>query len=48
VDTFRQGDTTMRNLTEEEFRRGKQRLRGAVRTAGPESTTTWLDLLVLR
>ena len=48
VDIFRQGDTTMRDLSEEEFRRGKERLRGAVRSAGPESTTTWLDLLVLR
>jgi ubiquinone/menaquinone biosynthesis C-methylase UbiE len=52
VDTFRQADTTMRNLTEDEFRRGKERLRRAVGdpedTANPETRTNWLDLLVLR
>ncbi len=52
VDTFRQADTTMRNLTEDEFRRGKERLRRAVRlaedTASPEIRSNWLDLLVLR
>jgi SAM-dependent methyltransferase len=52
VDTFRQADTTMRNLTEEEFLRGKQRLRRAVRhagaTANQETRSNWLDLLVLR
>lgn len=52
VDTFRQADTTMRNLTEDEFRRGKERLRRAVRlaedTASPETRSNWLDLLVLR
>jgi ubiquinone/menaquinone biosynthesis C-methylase UbiE len=52
VDTFRQADTTMRNLTEEEFLRGKERLRRAVRhaedTANPETRSNWLDLLVLR
>jgi hypothetical protein len=45
-------DTTMRNLTEDEFRRGKDRLRCAVRdvgdTATPETRSNWLDLLVLR
>jgi ubiquinone/menaquinone biosynthesis C-methylase UbiE len=46
ADSYRQGDTTMRNLTEEEFGRGKERLRRAAPTADP--TTTWLDLLVLR
>jgi SAM-dependent methyltransferase len=52
VDTFRQADTTMRNLTEEEFLRGKERLRRAVRheqeTGIPETRSNWLDLLVLR
>jgi ubiquinone/menaquinone biosynthesis C-methylase UbiE len=52
VDTFRQADTTMRNLTEDEFLRGKERLRRAVRhaedTAKPETRSNWLDLLVLR
>lgn len=52
VDTFRDADTTMRSLSEDEFRRGKERLRRAVRhaedTASPEIRTNWLDLLVLR
>lgn len=52
VDTFRHADTTMRNLTEDEFRRGKERLRRAIRhaeqTASSETRSNWLDLLVLR
>jgi SAM-dependent methyltransferase len=48
ADTLRQADTTMRNLTGEEFRRGKERLRRAAETANPEPRTTLLDLLVLR
>jgi SAM-dependent methyltransferase len=52
VDTFRQADTTMRGLTEDEFLRGKERLRRAVqraeKTAPPETRSNWLDLLVLR
>jgi SAM-dependent methyltransferase len=52
VDAFRQADTTMRNLTDEEFLRGKQRLRRAVRhaeeTTNPEPRSNLLDLLVLR
>ena len=52
VDTFRHADTTMRNLTEDDFLRGKERLRGAVRhaedTANSETRSNWLDLLVLR
>jgi ubiquinone/menaquinone biosynthesis C-methylase UbiE len=52
VDTFRRADTTMRSLTEDEFLRGKERLRRAVRhaeaTANPETRSNWLDLLVLR
>ena len=52
VDTFRRADTTMRSLTEDEFRRGKERLRRAVKqaqdTGKQESRTNWLDLLVLR
>jgi SAM-dependent methyltransferase len=52
VDTFRDADTTMRSLTEDEFLRGKERLRRAVQDAGdtarPEARTNCLDLLVLR
>jgi SAM-dependent methyltransferase len=52
ADTFRRADTNMRKLTEEEFLRGKERLRRAVQhaaeTSGPETRTNWLDLLVLR
>jgi ubiquinone/menaquinone biosynthesis C-methylase UbiE len=52
VDTFRRADTTMRSLTEDEFLRGKERLRRAVRRAGDsasrEARSNWLDLLVLR
>ena len=52
VDTFRHADTTMRNLTQEEFLRGKDRLRRAVRqvesTANLETRSNWLDLVVFR
>jgi SAM-dependent methyltransferase len=52
LDTFRQADTTMRHLTEEEFLRGKERLRLAVDDAedpaSSEPRSNWLDLLVLR
>ena len=52
ADTFRRADTTMRGLTEEEFLRGKERLRRAAQdveqTHSPEPRTNWLDLLVLR
>lgn len=52
VDTFRQADSTMRSLTEDEFLRGKERLRRAVRLAGATANrgtrSNWLDLLVLR
>jgi ubiquinone/menaquinone biosynthesis C-methylase UbiE len=52
ANTFRRADTTMRGLTEEEFLRGKERLRRAVQdaehAARTESRTNWLDLLVLR
>ncbi len=49
LDTFRRADTTMRGLTEEEFRRGKERLRRAAQETGDaEPRTNWLDLLVLR
>ena len=52
VDTLRHADTTLRNLTEDEFQRGKDRLRRAVRaaenSANPEPRSNWLDLLVLR
>ncbi len=52
ADTFRRADTTMRSLTDEEFLRGKERLRRAVRDAeqapSQEPRVNWLDLLVLR
>ena len=52
MDTFRHADTTMRQLTEDEFLRGKERLRRAVRQAedlgSQETRSNWLDLLVLR
>lgn len=52
LDTFRRGDTTMRTLTDEEFLRGRRRLRRAVQrdedAAEREPRTNWLDLLTLR
>jgi hypothetical protein len=52
ADNFRLADTNMRGLTEEEFLRGKERLRRAVqhaeRTARAGTRTNWLELLVLR
>lgn len=52
VDTFRRADTTLRLLSEEEFLRGKERLRRAVKradgTGNQDGRTNWLDLLVLR
>jgi hypothetical protein len=52
LDTFRRADTTMRSLTQEEFRRGQERLRRAVphadATGSPETRSNRLDLLVLR
>jgi len=52
VDHFRHADTTMRSLSDDEFLRGKERLRRAVRDAEkashPEPRSNWLDLLVLR
>ena len=52
VDTLRLADTTLRSLTDDEFDRGKERLRDAVRraedAADPAPRSNWLDLLVLR
>jgi hypothetical protein len=48
VDTLRHADTTLRNLTDDEFLRGKERLRRAVEMAPSEPRSNWLDLLVLR
>lgn len=48
VDTLRDADTTMRGLTEDEFLRGKERLRRAARNARAGPRSNWLDLLVLR
>jgi SAM-dependent methyltransferase len=48
VDTLRLADTTLRSLSEEEFLRGKERLRRAVDSGNREPRANWLDLLVLR
>jgi SAM-dependent methyltransferase len=52
LDTFRHADTTMRALTEDEFLRGKDRIRRALRdaeaTGSAETRSNSLDLLVLR
>jgi len=52
VDTLRRADTTMRSLTDDEFRRGKERLRRAAQdaegTAAAEARSNRLPLLVLR
>jgi hypothetical protein len=52
VDELRYADTTLRGLTEDEFLRGKERLRRAIEhaegTPGPEPRSNRLDLLVLR
>ncbi|MCT2582587.1 class I SAM-dependent methyltransferase [Actinophytocola gossypii] len=45
LDAFRRADTNIRRLSEEEFRRGRERLRHAT---GTEPRTNQLDLLVLR
>lgn len=47
LNTLRRADTTLRGLTEEEFLRGKERVRRAVRE-GHEPRSNGLDLLVLR
>jgi SAM-dependent methyltransferase len=48
VGTLRVADTTMRGLTDDEFRRGTARLRRAVETGSAELRSNTLDLLVLR
>jgi SAM-dependent methyltransferase len=48
LDTLRHADTTLRQLTEDEFRRGKERIRRAAESPNPPPRSNWLDLLVLR
>jgi ubiquinone/menaquinone biosynthesis C-methylase UbiE len=49
LDTLRDADTTMRSLTDDQFLRGKERVRRAVHDAtDTEPRSNWLDLLVLR
>jgi SAM-dependent methyltransferase len=52
LETYRESDTTLRHLSEDEFLRGKERLRTTVRDAGSTASTTpisnLLDFLVLR
>jgi SAM-dependent methyltransferase len=47
LDTLRHADTSLRALTEDEFRRGKESLRRAAQQA-ENTRSNWLDLLVLR
>jgi ubiquinone/menaquinone biosynthesis C-methylase UbiE len=47
LDALRTADTLMRGLTEQEFTRGRERLRRAA-SVSTNPTTSWLDLLVLR
>jgi ubiquinone/menaquinone biosynthesis C-methylase UbiE len=48
LNTLRHADTTLRNLTEAEFLRGKERIRRAVESGDEEPRSNRLDLLVLR
>ena len=48
VDTLRYADTTIRALTDEEFERGRDRIRRAVEEARPDARANCLDFLVLR
>ena len=48
LDTLRHADTTLRLLSEDEFRRGKERIRQAVDSGDQEPRGNVLDLLVLR
>jgi hypothetical protein len=50
LDALRDADTSMRSLSEDEFLRGKERVRDAVRRGAgcAEPRSNWLDLLVLR
>ena len=48
LDEFRTADTTMRQLTDEEFERGRDGLRRAVEAGNDEPRSNWLDLVVLR
>lgn len=48
LDTLRHADTTLRTLTEDQFLRGKERIRRAAEGPNPEPRTNLLDLLVLR
>lgn len=48
ANTLRTADTTLRTLTDEEFRRGKERLRKAIAAGSTESRSNRLDLAVFR
>jgi ubiquinone/menaquinone biosynthesis C-methylase UbiE len=47
LDTLRAADTSLRSLSDDEFLRGKERLRHAVREES-KPRSNWLDLLVFR
>ena len=48
LDTLRFADTTLRKLTDDEFERGKERVRLAVESAQPDDRRNCLDFLVVR
>jgi ubiquinone/menaquinone biosynthesis C-methylase UbiE len=48
ADTLRTADTTLRSLADEEFRRGKERLRKAIDGGSTEPRSNRLDLAVFR
>jgi hypothetical protein len=48
VDTLRRADTTMRVLTDDEFERGKERIRRAIESGDEQVRSNTLELLVLR
>jgi SAM-dependent methyltransferase len=48
LDTLRVADSPMRALSDDEFRRGKERIRRAATSEAGETRTSWFDFLVLR
>jgi len=48
ADALRTADTTLRSLTDEEFRQGKERIRRAIEEGSTEPRSNRLDLVVFR
>ena len=48
ADALRTADTTLRSLTEQEFLRGKERIRRAIEEGSAEPRSNRLDLVVYR